>query len=572
MAVPGVWEENELKLLLKKLINSKDEVFKFAVAAKGPREGQLALDKKLKFKKKDVQEKAESDAKEEGGKPVKMEVMTGECRLDSKNNTTLLLLVNGKAPAKAVACIEHLLVRGPFKAIGFTGVILEEVDENVESSTTESPSGESESSGSESESPSSETESSSSESVTDAPSDEQAKWEKALADIEPSYLQGLSDRPGDASQFRAVMGFAQGKAETKDYKAAIAALQKLAELLKGKPKTEGTTADDPSALFNERLKALLPQIKAAAGTPAGDEAKLKASEAGVFGRKKDFAQANLLLDQVEKLLLKSGPTEKVVDPGALFNERLQALLPQIKAALGTPAGDEAKLKASEAGVFARKKDFPQANELLDLAESALKRSANSEQTTSSDDKVETMDGLGAENLERIAALSPQVKALLLAWATNAKKVGLAFSEAQALNRQKDFEGAKLKLDEVDEGLASGVSTSSEEESEESDGEESSGSESTSLDAWRTARAAAIGQLREVANTIKASGHPDTDEALIEINAVIANLTAEPTGEMVAELENWLANDDVVEEVCELAFDIRTPLLSALSEIGAEAPV
>ena len=338
MAVPGVWEENELKLLLKKLINSKDEVFKFAVAAKGPREGQLALDKKLKFKKKDVQEKAESDAKEEGGKPVKMEVMTGECRLDSKNNTTLLLLVNGKAPAKAVACIEHLLVRGPFKAIGFTGVILEEVDENVESSTTESPSGESESSGSESESPSSETESSSSESVTDAPSDEQAKWEKALADIEPSYLQGLSDRPGDASQFRAVMGFAQGKAETKDYKAAIAALQKLAELLKGKPKTEGTTADDPSALFNERLKALLPQIKAAAGTPAGDEAKLKASEAGVFGRKKDFLQANALLDLAEAAL-KRGDAQKQPQPTAgpdkaNLVESMAKLGPNIKAALG----------------------------------------------------------------------------------------------------------------------------------------------------------------------------------------------------------------------------------------------
>ena len=55
-----------------------------------------------------------------------------------------------------------------------------------------------------------------------------------------------------------------------------------------------------------------------------------------------------------------------------FRNRLTALVPQIKAVVGTPSGDEAKLKASEAGVFARKMDFVQANALLDQAETALK--------------------------------------------------------------------------------------------------------------------------------------------------------------------------------------------------------
>src|SRR5215471_2622467 len=40
-----------------------------------------------------------------------------------------------------------------------------------------------------------------------------AAWEKALAAVEPAYLQGLSDQPDKASALRAVMGFAQSKAQ-----------------------------------------------------------------------------------------------------------------------------------------------------------------------------------------------------------------------------------------------------------------------------------------------------------------------------------------------------------------------
>jgi hypothetical protein len=64
----------------------------------------------------------------------------------------------------------------------------------------------------------------------------------------------------------------------------------------------GGTSGDPATLFTKRLSAWLPNLKAAAGTPAGDEAKSKASEAGLFARKKDFVQANLLLDQAQAAL------------------------------------------------------------------------------------------------------------------------------------------------------------------------------------------------------------------------------------------------------------------------------
>lgn len=64
----------------------------------------------------------------------------------------------------------------------------------------------------------------------------------------------------------------------------------------------GPDPADGLALFTRRLAALTPRIAAAAGAPDGQSAKLKASEAGVFARKKDFAAANALLDAAEALL------------------------------------------------------------------------------------------------------------------------------------------------------------------------------------------------------------------------------------------------------------------------------
>jgi hypothetical protein len=66
----------------------------------------------------------------------------------------------------------------------------------------------------------------------------------------------------------------------------------------------GAAAGDGAARFTARLKALLPAIQKAQGdnTPAAQEIKLRVSQANVFARKKDFAQANDLLDDVESLL------------------------------------------------------------------------------------------------------------------------------------------------------------------------------------------------------------------------------------------------------------------------------
>jgi len=61
---------------------------------------------------------------------------------------------------------------------------------------------------------------------------------------------------------------------------------------------------DASDLFKQRLSALMPKIKetlAGAG-PAAQAIKLKTAQAGMFGNKRDFEQANRVLDEVEELL------------------------------------------------------------------------------------------------------------------------------------------------------------------------------------------------------------------------------------------------------------------------------
>jgi hypothetical protein len=88
-----------------------------------------------------------------------------------------------------------------------------------------------------------------------------------------------------------------------------------------------------------------------------------------------------------------------------------------------------------------------------------------------------------------------------------------------------------------------------------------------LAAWQAARSDVIARLREVGKEIAAANHAESAPALIELKAVIANLTEKPaTKQQIAELERYLGDDDVVLDVCELAYDIRTRPLAALADL------
>ena len=88
--------------------------------------------------------------------------------------------------------------------------------------------------------------------------------------------------------------------------------------------------------------------------------------------------------------------------------------------------------------------------------------------------------------------------------------------------------------------------------------------------WQKKRTAAVAALKSVATKIASAKHASSAKAIMEIQAVMKNLTAEPTTlQQVTELQKYLGSDDVVQDVCELAEDIRTPLLRALHGLHGE---
>jgi hypothetical protein len=119
-------------------------------------------------------------------------------------------------------------------------------------------------------------------------------------------------------------------------------------------------------------------------------------------------------------------------------------------------------------------------------------------------------------------------------------------------RSQDFAAANTTLDEIAALLAGPGGGSAGE---------------AALAAWQRSRAQVVKSLNVVAQDIAKARHASSAKAILEIKAVLANLTAAPTTErQVDELETWLANDEVVADICDLADDFRAPLLEALADL------
>lgn len=88
-----------------------------------------------------------------------------------------------------------------------------------------------------------------------------------------------------------------------------------------------------------------------------------------------------------------------------------------------------------------------------------------------------------------------------------------------------------------------------------------------LQQWAKVRGDAVTTLKGVAKEIADLKDPESAKAVIEISAVVKNLTVEPTTpQQIAELVRYLDKDDVVLDVSEFASDIRTPLLKVLAQL------
>ncbi|MEI6722228.1 MAG: hypothetical protein WCO67_15800, partial [Betaproteobacteria bacterium] len=114
-----------------------------------------------------------------------------------------------------------------------------------------------------------------------------------------------------------------------------------------KPTAAPVAKSEEFVKFTNRLKTLLPQIKAkahvqaGAGTPQAKGLNVVASEAGVFATKSDFTKANQLLDLVESLV-------KADDAKAEFDKKFPPLKTRAdtaKSGSATVPGTTAPLKA-----------------------------------------------------------------------------------------------------------------------------------------------------------------------------------------------------------------------------------
>jgi hypothetical protein len=95
----------------------------------------------------------------------------------------------------------------------------------------------------------------------------------------------------------------------------------------------------------------------------------------------------------------------------------------------------------------------------------------------------------------------------------------------------------------------------------------SAKEGAAMAIWKTQRTAAVSSLKAVAGKIAAAKHASSAHAVVEIQVVLNKLSVDqPTPPQVTELQRYLGADDIVNDVCELADDIRTPLLDALGQL------
>ena len=162
-------------------------------------------------------------------------------------------------------------------------------------------------------------------------------------------------------------------------------------------------AADAAAQFNARLKALLPRVQAAAGQPGGQDAKLLASEAGVFARKQDFAKANALLDQAEARLGPAAPPPKAATaPTVVFTQSrlawdktrklVQAELRKLELAVKDQSRDEPDYEtiAANTQVIYQVLDFLD-ERLIDKLDEALNATLEDERRARQDEAREIID-------------------------------------------------------------------------------------------------------------------------------------------------------------------------------------
>lgn len=226
-------------------------------------------------------------------------------------------------------------------------------------------------------------------------------------------------------------------------------------------------ADPLKPKYEQRIALLTPRVLATLKAGAGDVSKIRAVDA--FVREKaeagNFKAALQGLDSLEKLLpeAESAPSQASADPAAAFTSRLAALMPAAKTAIaagGEPA-QEIKLKISEAGVFARKKEFDPAHALLDEAEALIEAAAEAASEPGQDGAEDESDDQEASEdspeqkrwQTRFAELEPEYLEILASRPPDAGKLRAVMDYANGQAEAGQYGKAANALDQLQKLMA-----------------------------------------------------------------------------------------------------------------------
>jgi hypothetical protein len=351
---------------------------------------------------------------------------------------------------------------------------------------------------------------------------------------------------------------------------SVKSMKKYCKLLKGDSLKEAVEDLGKLRKAAKQLTVVVEKMEAKPYPPETEEGEVdlnalegvdtaaldQAMEDPKFGEYSDAELADLdKEDEDEATTPEPSPS---ADGSAAFTARLKALLPAIQKsqAEGTPIAQEIKLRTSEANALARKKDFTQAQALLDQIEALLSNAAPSTTSASAN--------LAAEFKAKLQAVSPDYQKALQAGAANRAQLELLMKQAFNAARSEDYEEGLAQLDKLAAELARSAATSPSPQAD--------GATAVALAGWQAARQKAIGQLRQLAAAIAGTGDPDGRQPLILVNAIIKNLTASPsTPQSVAELERYLQTDNVITDAeipnsWGVTVELQKPLLQALAPL------
>jgi hypothetical protein len=158
-------------------------------------------------------------------------------------------------------------------------------------------------------------------------------------------------------------------------------------------------------------------------------------------------------------------------------------------------------------------------------------------------------------VHRLNALAGPIKAALAQKGPAAEQVQKLFASVSALLSKKAYAEADEQLGRLEALLA-----------------QLGKAPGGGLGEWTSARARVLANIRDVVDTIRTIEHPDSIRAVVTLESIAKNITAEPkTPQSIAELQRWLEQDELVAAVEKTPdvlgkLSIREPLLKALATL------